>query len=86
MRLCETGIFFTHKRHDVLKAKDCAHLVLAVAITSCGTTCHLVECLENVALLANSLYGERKGKIVVVKKRSFNLEKSHNSLRLRSFG
>lgn len=41
-------ISFAHKRHTVLKSKDCTHLVFAVAITSCWTTCHFVECLENI--------------------------------------
>ena len=47
---------FAHKRHIVRISKDGTYLVLAVAITSCRTTCHLVECLGNFALLANDLY------------------------------
>lgn len=46
-----------HKRRTVRNSKDCTYLVLAVAITSCWTTCHLVNFLEDTALLANSLYG-----------------------------
>ena len=36
--------------------KDCTHLVLAVAVTSCWTTSHLVVDLGGNALLANDVY------------------------------
>lgn len=58
-------ISFAHKRHTVRIFKDWTHLVLAVAITSCWTACHLVDCLGDTALLANGLYGQRE--VVVFK-------------------
>lgn len=61
LRLALQVISFAHKRHTLVNGKDCTHLVLAVAITSCWTTCHFVKPLGNSALLANSLYGKRKG-------------------------
>ena len=57
VRLSLRAVSFTHKRRTVRNSKDYTYLVLAVAITSCWTTCHLVNFLGDTALLANGLYG-----------------------------
>ena len=61
VELALQALSFAHKRHTVRNSKDCTHLVLAVAITSCWTTSHLVDCLGVIALLANGLYDMKEG-------------------------
>lgn len=60
MRLARQAVSFAHKRHTVHNFKVCAHLVLAVAITSGWTTCHLEDCLGNTTLLENGLEIQRE--------------------------
>ena len=47
-----------HKEHRVRNPTESAltHLVLAVAITSCWTTCHFVDSISDHALPANGVY------------------------------
>lgn len=73
VRLALQAVSFAHKGNSVRNFKDCTHLVLAVAITPCGTTCHRVDCLGDTALLANGFCGGRKV-VVMLLEGLFNLE------------
>ena len=58
------------------------YLILAVAVTSRWTTCHLVECVKILALLANDFCMKKGG--YNERKRVFFLESSLLFLRLIS--